>query len=621
MLTTLKTYKRLLVFAKPYKTRLIIGIVCGILAGGSLFGALRFIGPVFKPFEKEVSPDTMVQTEEGATEEEEDSFLDSTVDTLAAKFNIEKAKEDGTITWQFMLLSILGLPLFIGLRAVMTFLNRYFMRWVGARIIMDIRNKLFENLGRQSLKYFSLSDVGGLISRCTYDTQMVEGAVSRSIADLTRAPIEIFAAALFIVVTAIQYGIVGSLFVFLILVPAILLPLSVLSRRIKRHTSLALQGISRLVSRMQETFTGIKIIKAFNTEKTELERFKKLNFNYFKDMIRALRAELFMQPWSEVIGIVFACLGLVYCFAKDINLYQVAPLAGAVLFAYRPFKQLIKVNATVQRSAAAAERLYEILDADTSLPEPKDAVDKQSFDDKIIFDNVSFRYSSSQPAVLQDVNFELSKGKVAAFVGETGAGKSTIANLLARFYDPTDGRITMDGTDLRNIRISSLRKLVGIVTQETILFNDSIANNIAYGSPNASREDVIQAAKEANADNFIRSHPDGYDRGIGDRGMMLSGGQQQRLAIARAILRDPPILILDEATSALDTVTEKLVQEALFRLMANRTVFAIAHRLSTIKHADQIYLLEEGCIKERGTHDELYRAEGQYRELCDLQFS
>jgi len=428
-------------------------------------------------------------------------------------------------------------------------------------------------------------------------------------------------AALFIVLSAFKHDIAGSLLVFLVLIPAVLIPLSILSRRIKRYTRRALQGIAHLVSRMQETFSGIKVVKAFHMEESELQRFRDMNYKYFKAMIRALRAELFMRPWTEVIGIIFACFGLVYCFAKGINLYQVAPLGGAVLFAYKPFKQLVKVNATIQRSAAAAERLYQILDTDTSLPEPADAVEKRSFDDTIRFENVSFRYSADQSPVLKNMSFELPKGSVAAFVGETGDGKSTVANLIARFYDPTEGRVTMDGTDLRNIKIESLRQLIGIVTQETILFNDTVANNIAYGSPDATREQVIEAARQANADNFIMANSAGYERIIGDRGLMLSGGQQQRVAIARAILRDPPILILDEATSALDTVTEKLVQEALSRLMENRTVFAIAHRLSTIKHADQIYLLDGGEIRERGTHQELIEAQGAYRELCDIQFS
>ena len=619
MPSTLKTYKRLLTYVKPYKTRLIIGLLCGVLAGGSLFGALRFIGPVFKPFETEVTPDNLVQEEKQGSKK--DTGLETVIDDAATKLGVEKAREDGTITWQFMLLSILGLPIFIIARALMTFLNRYFMRWVGARVIMDIRNDLFRTLQRQSLRYFSNTQIGSLISRCTYDTNMVEQAVSRSIADLTRAPIEIFFAALFIVFSAFKHDIAGSLFVFLILIPAVIFPLSVLSRHIKRHTSRALQGISSLVSRMQETFSGIKIVKAFNMEDNELQRFKYLNHKYFKSMIRALRAELFMRPWTEVIGIVFACMGLVYCFAEGINLYQIAPLAGAVLFAYRPFKQLIKVNATVQRSTAAAERLFEILDTDTSLPEPADAVEKTSFDDRIAFNNVSFSYSPEQPQVISDISFELPKGQIAAFVGETGAGKSTVANLLARFYDPTQGEVAMDGIDLRRIKIKSLRELIGIVSQDTILFNDTIANNIAYGSPEADREQVIKAAKEANADKFITANPEGYNRIIGDRGVMLSGGQQQRLAIARAILKDPPILILDEATSALDTVTEKLVQEALFRLMENRTVFAIAHRLSTIKNADQIFVIDEGQIQERGTHNELFKAGGAYRELCDIQFS
>ena len=618
MPSTFATYKRLLKFAKPYRTRLIIGILTGLLAGGSVFGVLRFVAPVIKPFTTDVTPETAVEDDAGGDEQ---GLTESIVERAAEDLGIQKARDDGRITWQFMLLTTFGLPLFWGLKALMEFLNKYLMRWVGARVIVDVRNSLFDNLQNQSLKFFGKCDIGNLISRCTNDTRAVEGAVSKTVADLTRAPVEVIAAFTFIVFSVIEYDLFGVLLALLVWVPFILLPMVILGRRVKRYAREALGRVADVVSRMQENFTGIRVVKAFHTEAYEMKRFKKTNEGYFTSMIHALRAELAIQPVMESLAIIFVCGGFIYCYAHGVNLHEIIPIGLALVMAHRPLKQVVKLNVSIQRSAAAAERLFEVLDTDTSLAESPNPVVVDDFKHVIRFSNVSFKYDEAEPEILKNIDFELPKGHVAAFVGETGSGKTTVANLLARFYDPTSGAVTLDGVDLREIRIESLRKLIGVVTQETILFNTTIAENIAYGTPNATREDIVEAARKANAHEFIEANPEGYDRVVGEKGFVLSGGQRQRVAIARAILRNPPILILDEATSALDTVTERLVQEALFRLMKNRTVFAIAHRLSTIKHADQIYLLDKGAIVEHGTHQELYDHEGLYRHLCDIQFS
>jgi len=294
---------------------------------------------------------------------------------------------------------------------------------------------------------------------------------------------------------------------------------------------------------------------------------------------------------------------------------MVAPL----LIAYKPIKQLSKLQVQVEQGRAALARLWSAMDVHMELPERPDPISKSSFDDKVVFNDVCFRYDTAEHDAVSHVSFEIPRGKMVAVVGGTGSGKTTMSGLLSRFYDPCSGRITMDGVDLRDLRVSDLRRLVGAVQQETLLFNDTIEENIKYGSPDATHDEVIAAAKMANAHDFIVAQPEGYQRMVGEKGFALSGGERQRIAIARAILRNPPILILDEATSALDTVTEKLVQDALDNLMSNRTVFAIAHRLSTIRNADLILVMDRGEIIERGTHDELYALNGAYRRLCDMQ--
>jgi subfamily B ATP-binding cassette protein MsbA len=493
------------------------------------------------------------------------------------------------------------------------------MRWVGARMVCDLRNDLFDQLQRQSLKFFGKSDVGELISRCTNDAGIIESVVATTAADLTRAPFEIAAALAFVVVFSIQNQLLGTISVVALVFPLCIFPIIFLGRYVKRYTHRALERVSDLVSRMHENFTGIRVVKAFHMEAEESRRFSAMNASYFRYVIKALRSELAMAPLMEGVALVLGCAFFVICFAKGVRLSQIVPVALAAVVVYRPFKQLAQLSANVQRGAAALDRIFNILDTDTSLPEPLVPVKKSGFDQRIVFEDVSFAYEPAGALVIDRAAIEIPKGTVIALVGETGSGKTTLANLLARFYDPTAGVIRMDGVDLRDMDVASLRRMIGVVTQETVLFNDTIAANIAYGTQGATLLQIEAAARMANAHEFIMRDPEGYGRVVGEKGFVLSGGERQRVSIARAILKNPPILILDEATSALDTVTERLVQEAISRVMQNRTVFAIAHRLSTVRHANQILLLDRGRIVERGTHEVLYAAGGRYRKLCDMQ--
>ena len=327
-----------------------------------------------------------------------------------------------------------------------------------------------------------------------------------------------------------------------------------------------------------------------------------------------------MQPLMEVVSVAATLVFLMYSYNQGFSLTELTALLAPALLAYEPIKNLSKVFPYISRSMAAADRYFNLIDTDTSLPEAANPVDLTNFHDAVRFSNVQFSYGDHR--ILSGISFEIKRGQVVAVVGETGSGKTTIANLIARFYDVESGSVTIDGIDVRQYSMRSLRQRIGIVTQDAILFNDTIANNISYGCPSATRDQIVEAAKQANAHNFIvsGSHGDGYNTEVGEKGFKLSGGEKQRVAIARAILKNPPILILDEATSALDTVTERLVQEALNKVMTNRTVFAIAHRLSTIQNADLILVLRKGEIVESGTHSELLARNGLYKKLHDTQF-
>ncbi len=637
------SYFRLLKYCKPYKWRLITGILAGLLVGGSLFGSLMVVPQMASVVEHDMKSKSEVRVVSEELEIANDPELAKSLNHLqkyAKKFklplevktsSIEVSwpvdfsfpvlNETGKISWQFFGLYIFIFLAWWVLKNIATFINHYYTRWVGARVITDMRNEIYGKLLEQSLKFYGNQDVGHLISRCTNDTAAIEHSVSNTVADATRCPIEILACAIAIIIISMRYGNFQLVLLLFIGMPLCVLPLMIISRKIRKIYKKSLAKIAEVVSRMHETFTGILVIKAYNTEKEEEGVFSRTNQSYFRNIVRALRWQLLMQPLMEVVAVSATLIFLLISYSQGVTLTKLAVILIPAVMAYRPIKDLAKVISNLQRSMAAADRYFDLLDTDTTLEEKPNAVELTDFKKEISFNNVSFSYDNNR-MILDGVNFKIRRGSMVAVVGETGSGKTTIANLIARFYDATEGSITIDDVDVRDFQVKSLRQHIGIVTQDPTLFNDTIANNISYGCPNVSREDIIEAAKQANAHQFIVDgrHPEGYETEVGEKGFKLSGGEKQRVAIARAILKNPPILILDEATSALDTVTERLVQDALNRVMSNRTVFAIAHRLSTIQNADLIIVLKSGKIVESGTHQQLLDFGGTYRNLYETQF-
>ncbi|MCP3967253.1 MAG: ABC transporter ATP-binding protein [Lentisphaerae bacterium] len=667
-----QSYLRLLRYAKPYWFRLTIGVLAGFMVGGSLFASLMVLPDLMNAVDQstgggsqptaisEKATEIVTAMENTSSKEmtkaekekvvakvlnpvDEDPKLIQSLDKLehySKKFHLPITVENkskvnvswpfnysfsvidsaGRMAWQFFLIYVIAFVIGWTVKNLMTYINRYCTRWVGAKVIADLRDEIFRNLVGQSLKFYGKMDVGHLISRCTNDTSAIETSVANIVADATRCPIEILSCVAAIVIFSMKLQNYSLLLVILVGTPIIILPVAFLGRRIRKIYKGSFAKIAEVISRMHEVFTGILVVKASNTEELEARRFHKVNRKYFRTVVHALKMQLLMSPMMEVIGVAATLVFLVYSYSKGYNFTALIAMLAPAILAYRPIKDLAKVVTYLQRSMAAADRYFDLIDTHTGIRERSGAVELGEFKKEISFDNVSFSYGEND--ILKDVNFKIKKGQVVAVVGETGSGKTTIANLIARFYDVNSGSVTIDDTDVRDLKIDSLREHIGIVTQTPILFNETIAHNISYGCEDATREQIIEAAKKANAHEFIVDgrHGEGYDTEVGEKGFKLSGGEKQRVAIARAILKNPPVLILDEATSALDTVTERLVQEALNRAMENRTVFAIAHRLSTIQHADLIIVLKSGVIAERGTHDELLKHNGIYRNLYETQF-
>ena len=645
-----EAYARVWKYARKYKLRLAVGVVCGMATASTLIPFFQIVQPALQHVE---SHDAEIAMEEkvgkrGGQERrmpdaegrdspakaghrpkndfekqiERNSKLPSwypTVEKWAAKLGIRLQDETGGMGGALVLIVCIIVPVVALLRLGLMYLNHYCLSWSGAHAVTDLRQEMLEHVQRQNMQFFGRVDMGQVLSRIYGDPHQIQVILSTILSEVALAPFEIFVAVGYIVWFAVANHMMPTLCLLVIGFPLFVLPVQMLGRRIKKWAKKTLERGSMIGAKIHEILTCIRVVKSYHTEEHENVQFAKTNRYMLKSTMRALRLGLMVGPSVETVGILLICAFVVWCFVKGVKISDVVPMLAPLLVIYKPVKQLSKLQVQIENSLAALSRIYSLLDLRMELPESANPVRKQTFDKAIKFDDVSFRYDTADREAVSHASFEVPRGKMVAVVGGTGSGKSTLSGLLARFYDPQSGRVSIDGVDLREVDVGDLRRLVGAVMQETILFNDTIENNIRYGSFDADHEQVVAAAKLANAHDFIMSQPGGYDRIVGEKGFSLSGGERQRIAIARAILKNPPILILDEATSALDTVTERLVQDALDKLMANRTTFAIAHRLSTIRHADLILVMDGGKIVERGTHDELLARDGVYKRLCEMQ--
>jgi subfamily B ATP-binding cassette protein MsbA len=490
---------------------------------------------------------------------------------------------------------------------------------VEGRVTRDMRNDIYGHLLRLGFPFFQRTRAGQIISRVTNDVEQMRSLATSNLAKLMWELLQAIFALVVMLGISWKLTLVAALFM-----PPMLGIWARLRKRLRRGVLKVLDAVGETASHLQETVSGMRLVKASGAEAWEEERFRALTRGQYRAYVKNERWRRFFTPATEMITAVSILAMLWYGSYLVLQEGSMIPetFIAFLLFAGKlmsPIKFLAQFPATVQPGLAAADRAFELLDAPVEVFDAPDALPVDGFRDAVRFEGVGFEYAAETP-VLRDIDLSIRPGEVVALVGPSGAGKSTLADLLPRFYDPTAGRITLDGRDLRTLKLAELRALLGIVTQETILFHDTVRANIAYGRTDATQEEVEAAARAANAHGFIAAMAQGYDTVLGEKGTRLSGGQRQRIAIARALLRNPPILILDEATSALDTESERLVQQAIEELMAHRTVLVIAHRLSTVRRADQIVVLDAGRIVERGTHDELVTRDGLYRRLYEMQF-
>ena len=502
---------------------------------------------------------------------------------------------------------------------VFLYLKNISMTVVQYHLITEMRNRLYEHFNSLSLSYFNQNKSGELTSIMINDVSNLRRALGTSFHQIIVEPINLLAFIFLLFIISWKLALLS-----LIILPIAGFTILVIGRSIRRKSKRTASMIAGITNIITETLSSIRVVKAFAMEEYEVQRFFKETRQYFQLIFRRAKLRLLASPITETLGVMMGVLllwvgGIEVLSGKGLTPEDFLRFILLLFAMMDPLRKLSKVNVELQAGAASAERIFAILDTAPTIVNKQNAETIDTFEEKISFNNVSFRYESDD-TVLQDISFEIEKGSVVALVGSSGAGKSTLADLIPRFYDVNQGSITIDEQNIQNITLNSLRSMMGIVTQETILFNDSIRANIAYGQKIINDEQVLAASKAANALEFINELPEGIDTVIGEKGVKLSGGQRQRLAIARAIMKNPPILILDEATSALDTESERLVQQALETLMADRTVLVIAHRLSTVTNADKIIVLDKGEIKEMGTHNELMEKEEYYSNLYNIQF-
>jgi subfamily B ATP-binding cassette protein MsbA len=504
------------------------------------------------------------------------------------------------------------------LRAAGNLSNDYLGAYISQKLVLDMRADLNESLQRQSLSFFNRTPTGMMVSRVLNDVNVVVQTLSSGVFSLFGDGLSLVA----LIVAAFYMDWQLALVAF-IGFPITIGPIVSFSKRVRKETKNAQKQLGGLQALLQETFQGNRVVKAFGMEDYERRRFNAELRRLFRIYMRVARIKAITGPMIESLGAVAVVVVVWWAFpsvaAGRRTLGSFAGFFTTMLLVYSPFKSVSKTNNTIQQGLAAAERVFEMMDEPSEVPDDPEGLELSAGSHSVRLEHVSFRYGAEW--VLRDVNLEIGAGKVVALVGMSGGGKSTIADLIPRFYDVQEGRVAVDGIDVRRLKIDSLRAQIGLVTQHTFLFNDTIRANIAYGSESRNLERVTAAAKLANAHDFVMRLPAGYNTVVGELGVRLSGGERQRIAIARALLKDAPILILDEATSSLDSESERSVQEALELLMRNRTTLVIAHRLSTVRRADRIVVVVHGRIVEEGTHDELFARDGEYRKLYDLQFA
>ena len=614
----MKTYFRILSYVKPYWKHLVVSIFCtilyAILNGVSVYLTIPLLDTLFQQTPKAVVQNTTTNP------------ASSILPDWAIKLGNEISKNFNEIILSgdkidaLIKICILVFIAFL-LKNIFGYMQAYFLATVEQGTMKDMRDAAYKHLHKLPMSYFKKERVGNLISRITNDVNIIQSSISTAFLNMIREPLSII----------VFLGIAISISWKLTLLALVILPVSVfiitwIGLKLRKQSYLIQAKMADITSILQETISGVKIVKAFSMERYENKKFMDETRYFFRMMLRIVRIRNASSPITEVlstaVGVIIIYFGGVLVLKDQaLSASEFMGFLFAIFQLMPPIKELSSVNNRIQESSAAGDRVFEIIDTNPNIVDVKDAVDISKFEDSLVLDQVSFHYEDSPDLVLNNVNFSVKRGEIVALVGPSGGGKSTLVDLIPRFYDPTDGKILLDNVNIKNVKIESLRSLMGIVTQETFLFNESIKNNIAYGLGEYPFEKIEEAARTANAHNFIMEMPDGYNTVIGERGVKLSGGQRQRISIARALLKNPEIMIFDEATSSLDNESEMLVQEAIERLMVNRTTIVIAHRLSTIRNATRIVVLDRGEVIQIGKHDELIKDDkGLYKKLYEMQF-
>ncbi|MGO9566488.1 MAG: lipid A export permease/ATP-binding protein MsbA [Desulfomonilaceae bacterium] len=568
-------YKRMLKYLKPYGGKLVLAGICMV----GVAGLTAYLASLVKP----------------------------------ALDDIFVEKNSAMLVW---------IPAMVGLvymlKGVCDFGQYYLMSYIGQSIIRDLREQMFVRLEEMSVGFFVRHSTGELLSRMSNDVTMVQGAMTSAITGMVRDTVTVVA-----LISVVFYRDFYLALIAMVVFPLAIYPLLSFGKKLKRYSRRMLVSLEDITERLNETITGIRIVKAFAMEPYERDRFAQVNNTLFNAFMRRFKVRALSNPMMETLG-GFGVCAIVYYGGSQVITGQSTPgtffsFMAALLMLYEPIKRINEVNLTIQEGISAGERIFSLLDTPPDVQDRQGATVLETVQQDIVYESVSFTYEGEP--VLKDITLRVQAGEAIAIVGESGSGKSTLLDLLPRFYDVTSGRILIDGTDVRDLTQRTLREQIGIVTQQTILFDDTIRNNIAYGRPDLPMERVVDAAKAAHAHDFITLLPKSYDTVIGENGIKLSGGERQRIAIARALLKNPPVLILDEATSNLDSDSEKAVQSALEELMKGRTTLVVAHRLSTIRNVDRVYVLMDGRIAEEGSHDALLALNGEFARLYNMQFA